>query len=170
MRATMSGTASYTPLRDSTAWKYTSPFWAVPLVTGASGLRARERKFSRAFSLTMAFRSASSMASIFWISCEVRNPSKKCRKGTEALIAERCATAARSWASCTEPEASIAKPVWRQAITSWWSPKIERACDARARADTWNTAGSISPAILYIFGIIRRRPCEAVKVVVRAPA
>ena len=27
-----------------------------------------------------------------------------------------------------------------------------------------------SPAILYMFGIISRRPCDAVKVVVRAPA
>ena len=34
------------------------------------------------------------------------------------------------------------------------------------RADTWNTAGSSSPAILYILGIIRRSPCDAVKVVV----
>ena len=102
------------------------------------------------------------MASIFWISWEVRKPSKKCRNGTEDLMADRCATAAMSWASWTEPEASIAKPVWRQAITSWWSPKMERACDASARADTWNTAGSISPAILYIFGIINRRPWEAV--------
>ena len=32
------------------------------------------------------------------------------------------------------------------------------------------TAGSSSPAILYILGIMSRRPCEAVKVVVRAPA
>ena len=62
------------------------------------------------------------------------------------------------------------KPVWRQAITSWWSPKMDRAWLARARADTWNTVGSISPAILYMFGIIRSRPWEAVKVEVRAPA
>ena len=32
------------------------------------------------------------------------------------------------------------------------------------------TPGSSSPAILYIFGIISSRPCEAVYVVVRAPA
>ena len=30
--------------------------------------------------------------------------------------------------------------------------------------------GMSSPEILYILGIIRRRPCDAVKVVVRAPA
>ena len=33
----------------------------------------------------------------------------------------------------------------------------------------WKTVGSNSPAILYMLGIISRRPCEAVKVVVRAP-
>ena len=62
------------------------------------------------------------------------------------------------------------KPVWRQAITSEWSPKIERAWEATHRALTWNTPGSSSPAILYILGIIKSSPCEAVKVVVRAPA
>jgi len=55
-------------------------------------------------------------------------------------------------------------------MTSWWSPKIESACEASARAETWKTVGSISPAILYMLGIIRRRPCDAVNVVVRAPA
>ena len=34
------------------------------------------------------------------------------------LMVARCATAAISWASCTEPEASIANPVCLQAITS----------------------------------------------------
>ncbi len=33
----------------------------------------------------------------------------------------------------------------------------------------WNTHGVSSPAILYMFGNIKRRPCEAVKVVVKAP-
>ena len=67
------------------------------------------------------------MASIFWISWLVRKPSKKCRKGTEASMADRCATSARSVASWTELEASMAKPVWRQAMTSLWSPKMFRA-------------------------------------------
>ena len=44
------------------------------------------------------------------------------------------------------------------------------ACDDTVRADTSNTQGNCSPAILYILGIIRRRPCEAVNVVVSAPA
>ena len=29
-----------------------------------------------------------------------------------------CAMAAKSWTSCTDPEQSSAKPVWRQAMTS----------------------------------------------------
>ena len=45
-----------------------------------------------------------------------------------------------------------------------------RACAASARALTWNTQGSSSPEILYMLGIISRRPWLAVKVVVSAPA
>ena len=103
-------------------------------------------------------------------SCEVRKPSKKCRNGTRASSVAACAIAARSCASWTEPEASIAKPVWRQAITSEWSPKIESACVATVRAATCMVNGVSSPAILYMLGIISSRPCEAVKVVVSAPA
>ena len=33
---------------------------------------------------------------------------------------------------------------------------------ATVRADTWKTPGRPSPAILYIFGIMRSRPCDAV--------
>ena len=83
---------------------------------------------------------------------------------------ERCATSARSITSCTEEEASIAKPVWRQAITSEWSPKMFSECAASARADTCITMGRSSPEILYMLGIIKSKPCEAVYVVVRAPA
>ena len=54
--------------------------------------------------------------------------------------------------------------------TTWWSPKIHSEWLASVRAETWNTQGSSSPAILYILGIIRSKPCDAVKVVVRAPA
>ncbi len=55
-------------------------------------------------------------------------------------------------------------------MTSEWSPKIERACVAIVRAVTCMHIGVSSPAILYMFGIMRSRPCDAVKVVVRAPA
>ncbi len=102
-------------------------------------------------------------------SCDVRNPSKKCTNGTRVDSVAACATSARSWASWTEAEASSANPVWRTAITSEWSPKIDSPCAASERAATWITAGVSSPAILYMFGIIRRRPCDAVKVVASAP-
>ena len=80
-----------------------------------------------------------------------------------------CATSARSWASCTEADASSANPVCRTAITSEWSPKIDSPCAASDRAATCMTAEVSSPAILYMFGIISSRPCDAVKVVVSAP-
>ena len=63
----------------------------------------------------------------------------------------------------------MAKPVCRQAITSLWSPKMDRAWVDRARALTWNTQGSSSPASLYMVGIMSSSPWEAVKVVQRAP-
>ena len=55
-------------------------------------------------------------------------------------------------------------------MTSLWSPKIDRAWVATQRAETWKTVGVISPAILNMFGIIRRSPWLAVKVQVSAPA
>ena len=45
--------------------------------------------------------------------------------------------------SWTLPSASMAKPVWRQAMTSEWSPKMFSAWVATVRADTWNTAGQL---------------------------
>ena len=79
------------------------------------------------------------------------------------------ATRARSIASCTELDASMAKPVARAAMTSLWSPKIDRACAASERAATWKTVGVSSPAILYMLGIISSRPCDAVNVVAERP-
>ena len=80
-----------------------------------------------------------------------------------------CATAAMSCASCTEFEQSSANPVWRQAITSEWSPKIDSAWVASVRAVTCRVKGVSSPAILYMLGIISSRPCDAVKVVASDP-
>ena len=100
----------------------------------------------------------------------VRKPSKKCTNGTRARRVAAWAIKAISMASCGLSEHNIAHPVWRTAITSEWSPKIESAVVAIARADTWKTVGVSSPAILYIFGIIKSKPCEAVNVVVSAPA
>src|SRR5512142_2803696 len=54
-------------------------------------------------------------------------------------------------------------------MTSEWSPKIESACVATVRADTCMHIDVSSPAILYMCGIMRSRPCDAVKVVVSAP-
>ena len=77
-------------------------------------------------------------------------------------MAVKCATAAKSITSCTDPSASIAKPVCLVAITSWWSPNIFNDDVASALADTWKTPGNLSPAILYIFGIINNKPWDAV--------
>src|SRR6516162_9413373 len=55
-------------------------------------------------------------------------------------------------------------------MTSEWSPKIDSACVASARAVTCIVKGVSSPAILYMLGIIRSRPCDAVNVVASAPA
>jgi hypothetical protein len=81
-----------------------------------------------------------------------------------------CAIIAMSCASCTLHEASSAKPVVRAAITSLWSPKIDSACVANVRAAMWNTVGVSSPAILNMLGSFSNSPCEAVNVVVIAPA
>jgi len=64
----------------------------------------------------------------------------------------------------------MAKPVGRAAMTSWWSPKMERAWAEMALAVTWKTLGRSSPAILYILGILSKSPWDAVKVDVSAPA
>ena len=102
-------------------------------------------------------------------SCDVRNPSKKNITGTRASSVATCATSARSCASCTDDAASIPQPTIRALITSEWSPKIDRACVAIALAAIWKTQAVSSPAILYMLGSISSNPCEAVKVVVRAP-
>ncbi len=120
-------------------------------------------------SVIILFRSSSSSSSIFATSCEVRKPSKKWTNGTRLFSVARWEMSAKSWASCTELEASRPNPVWRTAITSEWSPKMESAWVATARADTCMTNGVSSPAILYMLGIMRSRPCDAVKVVVSAP-
>ena len=141
----------------------------MPRIVGCSGSRARARKASTYLSSIISRIVSIGISSIFWTSCEVRKPSKKWRNGTRLSSVDAWATIAMSCASCTELEQSIAKPVWRHAITSPWSPKMQRPWHARERAETWNTVGVSSPAILYMFGIISRRPCEAVNVVVSEP-
>lgn len=78
-------------------------------------------------------------------------------------MAARWATAPRSMTSWGEEDASREKPVDRTPMTSEWSLMMDRAWAERGRAETWNTPGSISPAILYMLGIISSsRPWEAV--------
>ncbi len=132
-------------------------------------MSARERKARMSSSGARALRSSSPSTLMLCTSCEVRNPSKKWRKGRRARSAATWATRARSWASWTEAEASIAQPVVRACMTSLWSPKMESACVATVRAATWITAGVSSPAILNMLGIMSRRPCEAVKLAASAP-
>ena len=53
--------------------------------------------------------------------------------------------------SWTELEDSMAKPVARAAITSLWSPKIESAWVARARAATWKTVrGQLAGDLVHV--------------------
>ncbi len=118
----------------------------------------------------IARRTSSPTASILAISWEVRKPSKKWRNGIRDSRVAAWAMTARSWASWTLEEARSAKPVPLAAITSLWSPKIDRAWVATVRAATWMTAGVSSPAILNMLGSISSRPWDAVKVVDRAPA
>ena len=167
---TIPGTAAWKPFDASRAWKKVSGFCAVPRRTGRSGVSPRARCANTSSASTSARNTSSASGSIVATSCEVRNPSKKCRKGTRLCRVAAWAIAARSCASCTELDASIANPVPRQAMTSEWSPKIESACVASVRAATCMQNGVSSPAILYMFGIMSSRPCEAVKVVASAPA
>ena len=146
-----------------------SGLWAVPRMTGRSGVSPRAR-WARTRSSSIAARICSSgIRLILFSSCDVRNPSKKNSTGTRDSSVATCATSARSCASCTDDAASIAKPTMRALITSEWSPKMDRACVAIALAATWKTQGVSSPAILYMLGSISRNPCDAVNVVVRAP-
>ncbi len=91
--------------------------------------------------------------------------------GPATRASPRGRPAAKSCASCTRAGGQHAPSrSARAAITSLWSPKIDSAWVATVRAATWMTAGVSSPAILYMFGIISSRPCDAVNVVASAPA
>ena len=72
--------------------------------------RGRGARATASSSTIRPRRSSSVSSSIFATSCEVRKPSKKCRKGTRDARVAAWATAARSCASWTEPEDSSAKP------------------------------------------------------------
>jgi hypothetical protein len=74
-------------------------------------------------------------------SCEVRKPSKKWTNGTRVCRVATCATSARSWASCTDAEASSAKPVWRTGHHVRVVAEDREPLRASDRAATWSTAG-----------------------------
>jgi hypothetical protein len=135
-------------LLRSRDWKNTSGFWAVPRSTGCSGDRARARWAATRWSSIIARTVSGSTATILATSWEVRKPSKKWITGMRPARVAAWAMRAISWASCTELLARSAQPVARQAITSEWSPKMDSAWVASARAATWSTKGVSSPAIL----------------------
>src|SRR5579875_1484098 len=85
---------------------------------GCSGLSARARCARTRSSRIMLRISSSESKYRVLSSCDVRKPSKKCRKGTRDFSVAAWAISAESWASCTEPDASMAKPALRTAITS----------------------------------------------------
>ena len=167
--ATTSGTAKWNGLAASAAWKKVSGFSATPRITGASGVRPRDRWASTSASRTSARSTSGLNRSIVFSSWLVRKPSKKWTNGTRVRRVAAWATSAKSCASCTEEAESIAQPVIRALITSEWSPKILNACVATVRAATWITAGVSSPAILYMLGSINNSPWDAVKVVPSVP-
>ncbi len=121
-------------MQASRAWKKTSGFWALPRRIGRSGLSARSRWALTSWSGIMARRSSGVSCSILLTSWEVRKPSKKWRNGTRASSVAAWEIRAKSWTSCTVFEQSIAQPVARAAMTSLWSPKIDRQCVASVRA------------------------------------
>jgi len=64
----------------------------------------------------------------------------------------------------------MAKAVVRQNITSEWSPKNREGGGRLGAGADVNAVGVSSPAILFMFGIISSRPCDAVKSVIGPPA
>ena len=130
----ISATFSYEDALFSLFWKNTSgfceePFWYGALLVIALCLNLLISSVGKS-----ALISSSVMMFIFCISCDVRNPSKKWTTGKEVLRARMCAMSAKSCASCTEFEHKSIAPVCRTAITSLWSPNMERAWVATVRA------------------------------------
>ena len=159
-------------LTASRAWKNTSGFCAVPRMLGASGVNpARYRCSATNSSLIIARITVSSLSnSILEISCEVRKPSKKCRKGNARFEGGGMGNQRhvvtfldRSRRRVTQ-NLSGAPPSRPSGHRKWI-----RLAPLSDRAAIWKTVGVSSPAILYIFGSINNNPCEAVKVVVNEP-
>ena len=105
---------------------------------GPGGRGERAARCAATSSSSISARRSSSVERLDLRAPRARCGSRRRSAGTARALAawRRGRCAARSCASCTEPEASMAKPVCRQAITSEWSPKIERAWVASVRAAT----------------------------------
>jgi len=71
--------------------------------------------------------------------------------------------------SCTLAQNIIPNPVCLAAITSEWSPWMDKDYLVMALAAMWKTVGISSPAIKYMFGIFKSKPWDDVKVVVKEP-
>ena len=135
-------------------------------------MSARARCARDVASSIMARRSSSASCSIFATSCEVRKPSKKWRNGTRERERRRLRDQRRGPAPpATEPErehreAGLRGRPSRRSGRRRSRARASRACAPRRAC----TNGVSSPAILYMFGIMRSRPCDAVNVVASAPA
>ena len=117
----------------------------------------------------MARMCASSSKSSVFTSCEVRKPSKKLHERHAALQRRRLRDQREIVRLLHRAAGQHGEAAARTAMTSVWSPKIDSACVATARAAMWKTVEVSSPAILNMLGSISSRPCEAVNVVVSAP-
>jgi hypothetical protein len=122
-----------------------------------------------ACALAISCKVETTSVSIFVSSCDVLKPSKKCTKGTRASSVAACALTARSCASCTDAEPSIANPVDRIAITSLWSPKMDRAWVARARRDVKDDGRQFARDLEHVRNH-QQEAWLAVNVEARAPA
>ena len=118
-----------------------------------------------------SWRGSARRSAARWWRARARCGTRRRNAGTGCATASvaACAISAAVMRLLHRADDSMAKPVVRAAMTSEWSPKIDSACVARARAAMWNTVGVSSPAILNMLGSISSRPCDAVNVVVSAP-
>jgi hypothetical protein len=77
-------------------------------------------------------------------------------------MAERCATRARSMHSCTEEEASKAKPVWRAGHDVLVVTEDGQSVGGQARARHMENAGQKFAGDLYMLGIMSKQTLRTV--------
>ncbi len=93
--------------------------------------------------------------SIVWV---VRKPSWTEKKGVHEASAARRAINPRSCASCALRANSMPQPQSATAIASSWPACTLSACELKARAPMWNTAGRRLPAIVYSTSFMSTSP------------